>query len=649
MGFTFEIAGAQIDGARDYQEDAFLISHLGDSSHPNAASLIIVADGMGGHAAGNVASNLAVQIFNKHVTANFPTAQYSTVLRESVEQANKAIAETIRETAALKGMGCTLVAAIVEDERIYWVSVGDSHFYLLRDGEVSKKNADHSYGGFLDRMAAAGKEIEPESGYSRSMLMSALTGEEIADIDCPDEPLRLLPGDRILLASDGLDTLSAGQLIHHSKYAKHPKEMIDALLAAVEEAGMPRQDNTTVVAIDVVGDKTVGLASPDIVKEKPSRAVADALAAPDLDLEPKPRHQLPRNPALQTNYKPPPKQSVYIPPKAKKKKSNLSSVMGLLLLLVAGAGVYVSGVWRQFVDTPGSTAPVTRVDDEIITSGDDMEASVDVEDESALDSDAVAEPESAGSLVSTEARFTAIEEFRDALKGGGQGPLMVALPAGGFEMGSPSISLEYDERPRHEVTVAEFAISKTEVTIADYERFARATGRRVPATGGLDKTSYPVFSVSWDDAVTYARWLSQQTGQTYRLPTEAEWEYAAGAGITSPYPWGYKLREGKAQCFGCNGGQPPDNPAPVGSFDANPLGIYDAHGNVGEWVQDCYKDSYADVPSDGSAWESGNCSERVIRGGSFRSPPASIRTQARDKLRPDRADSTLGIRLVRER
>jgi formylglycine-generating enzyme required for sulfatase activity/serine/threonine protein phosphatase PrpC len=647
MGFTFEIAGAQIDGARDYQEDAFLISHLGDSSHPNAASLIIVADGMGGHAAGNVASNLAVQIFNKHVTANFPTAQYSTVLRESVEQANNAIAETIRETAALKGMGCTLVGAIVEDERIFWVSVGDSHIYLLRDGELSKKNADHSYGGFLDRMAAEGKEIEPESGYSRSMLMSALTGEEIADIDCPDEPLRLLPGDRILLASDGLDTLSAGQLIHHAKYAKHPKELIDALLAAVEESGMPRQDNTTIVAIDVVGDKTIGLASPDIVKERPARATADALAAPDLDLEPKPKRQLPRNPALQTDYKPPPKQAVYIPPKAKpKKKSNLSSVISLLVLLATGAGVYVSGVWRQFVNVPGSTTPVASVTEDAAESSSEPEDAVDLQSEPAESSEAADEPES---VASNEPRFSAIEEFRDTLKGGGEAPIMVALPGGSFEMGSPSISLNYDERPRHEVTLSEFAISRTEITIADYERFARATGRRIPDTGGLDKGRYPVFSVTWNDAVTYARWLSQQTNKIYRLPTEAEWEYAAGAGITSPYPWGYDVPEGKAQCFSCNGTPPPDKPAPVGSFDSNPVGISDAHGNVAEWVQDCYTDSYADAPTDGSARESGDCGERVIRGGSFRSAPASIRTQARDKLRPDRADITIGIRLVRER
>ena len=169
---TFDIAGAQIDGARDYQEDAFLITRLSNSSGERSASLVIVADGMGGHAAGNVASNMAVQTFNKHLTSSYPSDAMSTVLREAVLQANNSITETVRETAALKGMGCTLVATIIDDTELRWVSVGDSHLYLVRDGKVLKKNADHSYGGFLARMAEQGKPIEPEAGFSRNMLMS---------------------------------------------------------------------------------------------------------------------------------------------------------------------------------------------------------------------------------------------------------------------------------------------------------------------------------------------------------------------------------------------------------------------------------------------------------------------------------------------
>ena len=134
----FEISGAQIYCARDYQEDAFLITHLGDSDS-EGGSLVIVADGMGGHAAGNVASNMAVQTFNKHVTSNFPNENLAEVLRESVKQANGSISETVRETAALKGMGCTLVAAVMENKSIRWVSVGDNHLYLIRKARTNKE------------------------------------------------------------------------------------------------------------------------------------------------------------------------------------------------------------------------------------------------------------------------------------------------------------------------------------------------------------------------------------------------------------------------------------------------------------------------------------------------------------------------------
>jgi len=163
MTLEFILAGAQINGARDYQEDAFLITNLIDAGGKPSA-LIVVADGMGGHAAGNVASNMAVQAFNKHISANYPSDRMSTILKESVVQANDSIRETITETSALSGMGCTMVASILEGGKLWWASVGDSHLYLLRNKELTKKNADHSYGGFLERMQAAGTPVAPEAG-----------------------------------------------------------------------------------------------------------------------------------------------------------------------------------------------------------------------------------------------------------------------------------------------------------------------------------------------------------------------------------------------------------------------------------------------------------------------------------------------------
>src|SRR3990172_7167948 len=160
MVLQFELAGSQIDGAREYQEDAFLITHL-TNADGNPSALVIVADGMGGHAAGNVASNMAVQAFNKQVSANYPSGNPADILHECVLKANASIRETVKETPALAGMGCTMVAAILEGNKLWWASVGDSHLYLLRDKELIKKNADHSYGGYLDLIAGGGTPAKP--------------------------------------------------------------------------------------------------------------------------------------------------------------------------------------------------------------------------------------------------------------------------------------------------------------------------------------------------------------------------------------------------------------------------------------------------------------------------------------------------------
>lgn len=240
------------------------------------------------------------------------------------------------------------------------------------------------------------------------------------------------------------------------------------------------------------------------------------------------------------------------------------------------------------------------------------------------------------------------ETFRDKLKVGGEGPAMVWISAGSFEMGSPDYSVEYDQRPRHKVTLQKFAMSQYEITIAEYQRFARATGRSMPNTKGLDPKTYPIFSVSWDDAVYYTRWLSQQTGHKYQLPSEAQWEYAAAAGTdTYFWWWGQVPGKGHAHCFGCGSGLDPRMPTKVGSFKPNRFGLYDTAGNVSEWVYDCYHKNYEGAPTDGSIWEGGDCSNRVVRGGSYASPPKSIRPSNREEFRSDQANDEIGFRVVR--
>lgn len=200
-------------------------------------------------------------------------------------------------------------------------------------------------------------------------------------------------------------------------------------------------------------------------------------------------------------------------------------------------------------------------------------------------------------------------------------PEMVRIPPGKFLMGSPENDTDGydDERPQHEVTIAyAFEIGKYEVTFDEYDAFANATKRQLPNDRGWGRGKRPVINVSWNDAQDYVQWLSKQTGKKYRLPTEAEWEYAARAGSQTRYWWGDDIGQNNAVCDGCGSEWDNKKTAPVGSFKPNTFGLYDTAGNVLEWTQDCWHGYYNNAPSDGSAWQdkgAGDCSRRLVRGG----------------------------------
>lgn len=225
---------------------------------------------------------------------------------------------------------------------------------------------------------------------------------------------------------------------------------------------------------------------------------------------------------------------------------------------------------------------------------------------------------------------------------------MVVIPAGTYTMGGRASSLRPDELPVHEVKVPAVAIGRTEVTFAQYDRFAAATGRTKPDSADMNRETHPVIYVSWDDAYAYTQWLSKQTGQRYRLPSEAEWEYAARAGSTTDYWWGRKIGTENAHCFDCESGLHPRKPAKVGYFKPNPFGVYDTAGNVLEWVHDCYHDDYHGAPDDGGIWEGGDCTRRVVRGGSFSSPSSMLRSAVRDKFPSTQTFDNVGFRIARE-
>ena len=228
---------------------------------------------------------------------------------------------------------------------------------------------------------------------------------------------------------------------------------------------------------------------------------------------------------------------------------------------------------------------------------------------------------------------------------------MVTIPAGRYRMGCVSGRDCYDdEKPVHRVHIEQsFAISKYEVTFAQWDACVLGVGcgGYRPDDEGWGRGNQPVVNISWDDAQLYVKWLSDQTGSEYRLPTEAEWEYAARAGTTTQYSWGNDIGENLANCGGCGSQWDSDRSAPVGSFPANAFGLHDMHGNVAEWVLDCWNGSYRGAPGDGSAWISGNCSRRVARGGSWIHDSRYLRSADRIRGAPGGRGTISGFRVAR--
>ena len=242
------------------------------------------------------------------------------------------------------------------------------------------------------------------------------------------------------------------------------------------------------------------------------------------------------------------------------------------------------------------------------------------------------------------------DTFSEPLNSGGTGPEMVVIPAGRFQMGCVSgIECEDFEKPVREVAISRpFAVSQGEVTFQQWDACAAAGGcSHRPDDEGWGRGRRPVINVSWDDAQQYVRWLSKETGATYRLLTEAEWEYAARAGSSTAYSWGNGIGSVRANCDGCRSQWDRRQTSPVGSFAANAWGLHDMHGNVFEWVEDCSNGSYSGAPSDGDAWLSGDCSTRVSRGGSWSDRPRYVRSASRSWVLTLFRFDILGFRVAR--
>ena len=240
------------------------------------------------------------------------------------------------------------------------------------------------------------------------------------------------------------------------------------------------------------------------------------------------------------------------------------------------------------------------------------------------------------------------EVFRDCA----DCPEMVVVPAGSYTMGSPldEPGRWNDEGPRHRVTIGRpFAVGRYEVTFAEWDACRRAGGCTHTANDkGWGRGNQPAIHVSWKDAQEYVGWVSEKTGQPYRLLSESEWEYAARAKTDSPYYWGAEAGEGRANCGRCGGRWGREKTAPAGSFPPNGFGLFDMSGNVWEWVEDCGHPDYTGAPSDGSAWlKPGDCRLRMLRGGSWDDAVARVRSAIRYWEFADTRRDVIGFRVAR--
>jgi formylglycine-generating enzyme required for sulfatase activity len=232
-------------------------------------------------------------------------------------------------------------------------------------------------------------------------------------------------------------------------------------------------------------------------------------------------------------------------------------------------------------------------------------------------------------------------------------PEMIVVPAGEFLMGSPPTEAGRfpNEDPQHKVTISRpFAVAKFDVTFADWDACVAVGGCQKEGRAGdtgWGRGTRPVIYVSWDDAQAYVAWLSRMTGKSYRLLTESEWEYAARAGTSTAYSWGDEIGKNNGNCDGCGSQWDNSKTSPVSSFAPNAFGLYDMHGNVWQWVEDCYINNYNGAPANGSAWTTGDCSLHVVRGGSWTDEPELLRSANRRRYSSGFRNLSVGFRVGR--
>lgn len=314
----------------------------------------------------------------------------------------------------------------------------------------------------------------------------------------------------------------------------------------------------------------------------------------------------------------------------------------------------VAGIVTPADDAAQIVSPIPAVDnDQTNIERAAVPETLPLNDEPQID---VVEVDAVPSVVGLEPRDPAPPPSDTVFRDCAQCPELATVPSGSFRLGSPQAEIGRDDADDEDsaagaggdvidINIASsFAVGLNEITWNEWEACVQASACRViESDEGWGKGTRPVINVFWSDAQAYVAWLSATTGYRYRLLTEAEWEYAARAGTTTPYSTGDSLLTSQAN-FGREGG----STMPVRSYAPNPFGLYDMHGNVWEWVEDCYRDSYAGLPASGAAVSAGDCDRHVIRGGSYWEPVDALRSANRGAPSSRGYADDIGFRVARD-
>jgi formylglycine-generating enzyme required for sulfatase activity/class 3 adenylate cyclase len=312
----------------------------------------------------------------------------------------------------------------------------------------------------------------------------------------------------------------------------------------------------------------------------------------------------------------------------KRRENVLIFLLGLCLLIIAGAAL-----WYLLHSRSQSSQQAAQAPNEIAVVAPKPQAAAP---EQNVATQAAPPPAVAPSPTLAPAPSPAPPASSSAVKD----PETILIPGGSFLMGSNG---DGSERPSHQVTVKPFALGKYPVTVGEWNECAAAKACSFVAPG---KDNLPVTNVSWADAQQYVSWLAGVTRKPYRLPTEAEWEYAARGGTQTKFWWGDRLQPGMANCKDCSAAVVSDQPVEVGSSRPNPFGLFDMGGSVDQWVEDCWHRNYQGAPADGSAWLGGDCLSHVLRSGSWKNDSSYVRPANRDNYDTNVRYPTHGFRVA---